>query len=316
MSFLPLEIIQLIANKSDDDTKMRLLLIFHGLRIYKVNRKITKDIFENDVLKYLKHLNASESKIDDKIILSLNNLVSLDASLTCISDKSIIKHKNLRVLKSHNNNYITDKSVCKLTKLVTLIPGRMVRDVSIAKLKNLETLDASYNSNITLSSVSKLPKLKNLSIKCNPNFRDDELLQLPQLEFLNANSYITDISLSTLTNLKKLSICHLSRETIITTNSIRKLINLENLKIVCSNVKGYLIDLTDLKKLTFLQNYGGIKTHDIISFLKKCNLSILVCGCSKKALKHINEQFPHTEVIQFEQQLLSPCSFDLKNCPL
>lgn len=182
-------------------------------------------------VKYLKKLVEIEDMyglLDDETLLSLVHLRSLRANnkninikfLTNLTDLSLYNNPSmtdenlgrmtsLTKLDLHSCTTITDKSLSLLTGLTSLHLGldMDVTDVSIYNLVRLKSLCIKNNTCITGISIQRLTDLRSL-YSCSPiHIFDDELIKLTNLTNLIAYiPYITDTSLSHLTNLESLNI--------------------------------------------------------------------------------------------------------------
>ena len=208
------------------------------------NGWITDDTVKNLLrLKSLKIKSADlrrvveDETITDASIQFLTGLETLEIYRNySISDISLQLLTNLTNLKLDNcGNTITDVSIGKLTKLVSLSISctDTITDTSLLYLTNLTSLSSSFNEYITGKSLLNLPNLTVLDLSDDyySNIIDDNIIddnsvsRLTNLTSINLsdNHIITDKSVSCLTNLTSIK---LSDNHVITDKSLSMLTKL------------------------------------------------------------------------------------------
>lgn len=206
-----------------------------------------------------------------------------------IYTNSIKNFTNLETLICRNQNHLRDSSLMSIKKLTYLdCYSSKFTDELLKNLVNLKFLRVCWNNKFTIDGYKNLKKIEYLKtyglhtvdlfdtlptlkeLICDNNFRDDNIKNKINLEILISNNAIfTDISISSLINIKILSIIE---QKMVTDDSIKLLIHLEELHCSESLTGRGLIQLQSLKSLYIWNN----KLIDD-NIIKNLDLRVLEC---------------------------------------
>jgi hypothetical protein len=224
---------------------------------------LVSKFFNQTVCEYIKPIwcrslePKNNSYITDSTLKHLSKCIT-ELDLYCnhyITDDGLSQLASLKTLKLWYNSTIAGYGITKLTNLETLVLtiNTRITNASIYMLTNLKTLILTNNDNITDAGISKLINLRTLAYSPPYLLKDDGFYR----------SYVTDDSISRLTNLTKLEI---GKAKFITDKSIIHLTNLTSLSIRNQNTVT-LESLTRLKNLKELNcKNSGIYPLDLVKF--------------------------------------------------
>lgn len=212
--FTGLQYLSLCSNRIIVDDTLTGLTQLRGLQLQS-NGLITDNSVR--MLTNLRNLNLSRNpSVTGQALLALTKLEELHLcgfclpldnhlwpvcdSLTClymdhnvsITDASLSRMTNLRVLSLGGHTNITDAGLSGLTNLhtLTLSENRGASDESLTHLVQLTDLDLSFNERITNASVRRLTRLKRLTLFRNSNITLDAFFALPCVSPDSVNGFV------------------------------------------------------------------------------------------------------------------------------
>lgn len=163
----------------------------------------------------------------------------------------------LEVLDLHNNSYIRDRALRKLTNLTSLnLEGNVyITNYGVKKLTKLKILNLTFNSIISDQGITKMTNLTVLNISRNSVITDHAIAKLTNLKELHLldtlfyNTRISDRGIGFLTNLTHLDLrrnLSISDEGVKKLTNLRKLLLDENFSQVTKEGLKYLTNLNSL----------------------------------------------------------------------
>lgn len=263
-------LIKYITKTFKMSTKIKTLKHFAYLNTLCINN--IKKIYEYDFsgLDCVIILHCKNSEIKDEHILNMPNINKLYCMNTSLST-SINSLVNLTLLNCKDCQNITDDNIKNLNKITYLncTSCNNISDEGIQNLDKLNKLFCSYTS-IVGTYFNKLNNIIKLVCICC-NIIDDNISYLKKLKYLNCNSCsnITNHSINTLNNIKKLFI----RDTSITINTMNNLKNITSLSIN---------DNINLKYLHYLPHLNYFRCSELADVTDNHintiqNLKTLIC---------------------------------------
>jgi hypothetical protein len=188
---------------------------------------------------------------DDETIIYINKHITIktlnvplfNAEITDLGISSLTEITSLNIL---NSKLVTDKSVSNLNLTRLSASYTNITDYTYYRLVNLTYLDVGGESFISDECLSTLVNLTYLDISCNKQLSDKALINLTNLRILSIyDTHITDLGISSLTNLERL----------ITNKLITNIQCLPNLRILDA---GFNIHITQFENLSYVMNTGSL----------------------------------------------------------